>query len=170
MAGLNLAIIVGNMGRDPETRYTSDNRKIALLSVATSRKYKTGSGEWKEATEWHRVVVFQESSVEYIERFGRKGATVLVTGEIRTRKWEDQSDQTHYTTEIVVQGFLSQLQVIAGGNRVDESEPEPSTARPRTPSRSTKPPTSLADDLDDEIPFAVLPALISAGAALLGIA
>jgi len=111
MAGsVNKVILVGNLGKDPEIRRTQDGRPIATLSVATSESWRDkATGEKREKTEWHRVVVFSEPMCRFAEQYLKKGAKVYVEGQLQTRKWQDQSGQDKYTTEVVLQNFNSQL-------------------------------------------------------------
>jgi single-strand DNA-binding protein len=117
MAGsVNKVILVGNLGRDPEVRYTQDNQKIVHLSVATSERWRDrGSGEQRERTEWHRVVIFNEKLGEIAEKYLAKGRTVYLEGQLQTRKWTDQSGQERYTTEVVLQRFRGELTLLGGG-------------------------------------------------------
>src|SRR5215467_2515609 len=121
MAGsVNKVILVGNLGRDPEIRSTQDGLRIANLSVATSESWRDkASGERKEKTEWHRVVVFNERLVEVIEKYLKKGAKVYLEGALQTRKWTDQGGQERYTTEVVLNRFRGELTMLdgAGGAR-----------------------------------------------------
>ena len=107
MAGsVNKVILVGNVGRDPEIRRTQDGRPIANLSIATSERWRDkASGEQKEKTEWHRVVVFNENLCKIIEQYVKKGAKLYIEGQLQTRKWTDQSGVEKYSTEVVLQGF-----------------------------------------------------------------
>ncbi|MDW8371904.1 MAG: single-stranded DNA-binding protein, partial [Geminicoccaceae bacterium] len=116
MAGsVNKVILVGNLGRDPEVRYTQNNQKIVHLSIATSERWRDrASGETKERTEWHRVVIFNENLAEVAERYLSKGRTVYIEGSLQTRKWTDQNGQERYTTEIVLQRFRGELVLLGG--------------------------------------------------------
>ncbi|HLZ67276.1 MAG TPA: single-stranded DNA-binding protein [Aliidongia sp.] len=116
MAGsVNKVILVGNLGKDPEIRTTNDGTKVASLSVATSETWKDrNSGERKERTEWHRVVIFNDRLVEVAERFLKKGAKVYLEGALQTRKWTDNSGQERYTTEVVLQKFRGELTMLDG--------------------------------------------------------
>ena len=136
MASVNKVIIVGNLGRDPEVRYTADKKAIANIAVATSERYtdKT-SGEKKEITEWHRIVFFNRLA-EIASEYLKKGSSVYVEGRLQTRKWTDQSGTERYTTEIVA----DQMQMIGG-----KSDASPA-AKPKA---APKP----ADDMEDDIPF-----------------
>ena len=116
MAGsVNKVILVGNLGRDPEVRHTQDNKKIVNMSVATSETWKDrNTGERRERTEWHRVVIFSEGLANIAEQYLRKGSKVYIEGSLQTRKWQDQSGQDKYTTEVVLQGFNSTLTMLDG--------------------------------------------------------
>lgn len=192
MAGsVNKVILVGNLGRDPEIRYTQSNQKIVHLSVATSENWKDRqSGERREKTEWHRVVIFNENLADIAERFLQKGRTVYVEGQLQTRKWQDQNGQDRYSTEIVLSRFRGELTLLGGG-RGDEggapagddmgfggdyedagpgpggggyggggggggyaggrSQPARGGGQPAGGGQQRRP--SVADDLDDDIPF-----------------
>src|SRR5215468_1030494 len=119
MAGsVNKVILVGNLGKDPEIRRTQDGRPTANLSVATSETWRDrATGERKEKTEWHRVVIFNEGLAKVAEQYLKKGAKVYVEGQLQTRKWQDQQGQDRYSTEVVLQGFNSALTMLdrAGG-------------------------------------------------------
>src|SRR3989337_919244 len=114
MAGsVNKAILIGNLGRDPEIRSLQDGNRVANLSVATSESWRDkSSGERRERTEWHRVVIFNERLVEVAEKYLKKGAKVYLEGQIQTRKWTDQSGVEKYTTEIVLQRFRGELTML----------------------------------------------------------
>jgi len=133
MNGVNKVILVGHLGRDPEVRHAQNNQKIVHLSLATSERWKDRtSGETKERTEWHRVVIFDEKIGEIAERYLRKGSLVYIEGELRTRKWQDQSGQERQTTEVVVPRYGGAIRLL--GDR-------------RTETASNK------ELLDDDIPF-----------------
>jgi len=116
MAGsVNKVILIGNLGADPEVRHTQDGRPIVNLRLATTDSWRDkSSGERREKTEWHRVVIFSEGLARVAEQYLRKGAKVYVEGALQTRKWEDQSGQERYTTEVVLQGFNSTLTMLDG--------------------------------------------------------
>ncbi|MGM4981069.1 MULTISPECIES: single-stranded DNA-binding protein [Rhizobium] len=116
MAGsVNKVILVGNLGADPEIRRTQDGRPIANLNIATSETWRDrNSGERKEKTEWHRVVIFNEGLCKVAEQYLKKGAKVYIEGALQTRKWQDQNGQDKYSTEIVLQGFNSTLTMLDG--------------------------------------------------------
>jgi len=124
MAGsVNKVILVGNLGRDPELRSTQDGMRIANLNLATSESWRDrASGERKERTEWHRVVIFNERLAEIAEKYLRKGSKVYVEGQLQTRKWQDQQGQERYSTEVVLTRFKGELTMLdgaggAGGGR-----------------------------------------------------
>ena len=164
MAGsVNKVILVGNLGRDPEVRHTQDGKPIVNLSIATSETWRDrNSGERKEKTEWHRVVIFSEGLAKVAEQYLKKGSTVYIEGQLQTRKYTDKDGVEKYSTEIVLQGFNSVLTMIggrggagegagggfSGGDEFGQSSP---MERPRggAGGRATIP----ARDLDDEVPF-----------------
>ena len=116
MAGsLNKVMLIGNLGRDPEIRRTQDGRPIANLSLATTESWRDrNSGEKREKTEWHRVVIFSEGLCRVVEQYLRKGSKIYVEGQLQTREWEDQSGQKRYTTEVVLQNFGGTLTMLDG--------------------------------------------------------
>jgi single-strand DNA-binding protein len=170
MAGsVNKVILIGNLGKDPEIRRTQDGRPIANLSVATSESWRDkATGERKEKTEWHRVVVFNEGLCKVIEQYLKKGAKVYLEGALQTRKWTDKDGHDKYSTEVVLQGFNSTLTMLdgrggggagassdMGGDDFGSSSPSGgSSGGGSAPAR--KPAMASAgkrDDMDDEIPF-----------------
>ena len=171
MAGsVNKVILVGNLGKDPEIRRTQDGRPIANLSVATSESWRDkNTGERKEKTEWHRVVVFNEGLCKVIEQYLKKGSKVYLEGALQTRKWTDKDGHDKYSTEVVLQGFNSTLTMLdgrSGGGGAGASDFSGSDAGSddfgsRGPSGGSsggarKPAMAGAgkrDDMDDEIPF-----------------
>jgi single-strand DNA-binding protein len=171
MAGVNKVILVGNLGRDPEVRSMQNGGKVATLNLATSESWKDrATGERREKTEWHRVVVFNENIVGVVERFLRKGSKVYIEGQLETRKWTDQGGQEKYTTEVVVKQFRGELVLLdgregGGGGGGGREGPPPGDdfgggsggggyggggGRATGTGRAPAPPV---DDLDDEIPF-----------------
>ncbi|MDE3060377.1 MAG: single-stranded DNA-binding protein [Pseudomonadota bacterium] len=156
MAGsVNKVILVGNLGRDPEIRTTQDGREIANFTLATSESWKDrNTGERKEKTEWHRVVIFSEGLVNVVKNYLKKGAKVYVEGALQTRKWTDQSGQEKYTTEIVLQGFGSTLTMLdsrPGSGGESGSYQQGGSGMGASAGAST--PKPAAELLDDEIPF-----------------
>lgn len=107
---LNKVVLIGNVGRDPEIRQTNDGKEIATFSLATSETWKDkATGEKKEKTEWHRIVIFNDGLVNVVKSYIKKGSKLYIEGALQTRKWMDSSNQERYTTEVVLQGFSSQL-------------------------------------------------------------
>jgi single-strand DNA-binding protein len=166
MAGsVNKVILIGNLGADPEIRRTNDGRPIANLRIATSESWRDKTtGERKEKTEWHRVVIFNEGLCKIAEQYLKKGSKVYIEGQLQTRKWQDQSGQDRYSTEVVLQGFNSALTMLdgrgggqgssefSGGEDFGRSNPLQSERRGRQPAKVGAG-GSMAEELDDEIPF-----------------
>jgi single-strand DNA-binding protein len=159
MAGsVNKVILVGNLGADPEVRSLPSGSKVVNLSVATSDSWRDkNTGERKERTEWHRVVIFSEGLVRIAEQYLRKGSKVYLEGSLQTRKWQDQSGQDKYTTEVVLQGFNSTLTMLDGRNDGEGagqgfSSPR-SESRPSEGRRPSATPAFQSGGMDDDIPF-----------------
>jgi single-strand DNA-binding protein len=150
MRALNKVQLIGNLGRDPEIRRTQDGRPIANMSVATGESWtdKT-TGEKRERTEWHRVVIFNENLAKIAEQYLKKGARVYLEGALQTRKWQDRDGADKYTTEVVLQGFGCQLIML--GDRANGEARGEYDAEPRGPHPQAAP--GRRDDLNDEIPF-----------------
>jgi single-strand DNA-binding protein len=154
MASVNKVILVGNLGRDPETRYMPDGAAITNVSVATSFQWndKT-SGEKKEETEWHRVM-FRGKLAEVAGEYLKKGSQVYVEGRLRTRKWQDKEGQDRYTTEIVAERMQMLGSRAGGGEPRGEPAMESKAAEPRASGAgAAKKPAGKFDDLEDDIPF-----------------
>ena len=153
MAGsVNKVILVGNLGRDPEIRFTQDGKKIVNMSIATSEQWNDrASGERRERTEWHRVVIFNERLADVAEKYVKKGTKLYLEGQLQTRKWQGQDGQDRYTTEIVLQNFRGELQMLdsRGGGGGDYEQSAPADAGFAEPAMAG----AGADDLDDDIPF-----------------
>ncbi len=124
MAGVNKAIILGRLGRDPEVRNFSNGGKVVNLRIATSERYKDREGNQQERTEWHAVAIFNEKLGEIAEKYLRKGSEVYIEGQIETRKWQDQAGQERYTTEIVLRQFRGELSLIGGRASGGGSSPD----------------------------------------------
>ena len=158
MAGsVNKVILVGNLGRDPEIRTLNNGERVANLSLATSETWRDRqSGERKEKTEWHRIVVFNENIVKVAENYLKKGSTIYVEGSLQTRKWTDQQGVEKYSTEIVLQKFRGELTMLggrdaggAGGGRSDDDYSSGfSTGGANKPSGPSE-----SYDMNDDIPF-----------------
>lgn len=162
MAGsVNKVILVGNLGRDPEIRNLQDGNKVANLSVATSESWRDKTtGERRDKTEWHRVVIFNERIIDVVEKYLKKGAKIYLEGALQTRKWTDQSGVEKYTTEVVLQRFRGELTMLdsrggggggesGGGEGGDEGGGYSGGSSPRGGGGGRAP----AGDLDDDIPF-----------------
>jgi single-strand DNA-binding protein len=140
MSSVNKVMLVGNVGKDPEIRRTQDGTPVASFSVATSEKWKDkSSGERKERTEWHNVVVFNEQLAGVVENYVKKGAKVYVEGALQTRKWTDKNGQDRYSTEVVLQKFRGEIQLLDKLDRDDAPTPRPAPSK--------------GGDLEDSIPF-----------------
>jgi single-strand DNA-binding protein len=163
MAGsVNKVILIGNLGADPEIRRTQDGRPIANLRIATSESWRDKTtGERREKTEWHRVVIFNEGLCKIVEQYLKKGSKVYLEGALQTRKWQDKDGHDKYSTEVVLQGFNSSLTMLdgrgggAGAGAVEGGDSEFGSSGPAI-SRERKPAMAggvKRDDMDDEIPF-----------------
>ena len=161
MAGsVNKAILIGNLGKDPEIKTGQDGRQIARFSIATNERWTDkATGEKRERVEWHNIVVFNENLVRVAEQFLRKGSLVHVEGQIATRKWTDQSGTERYSTEIVLKQFRGELTLLdSPGGRPAPSEDDYGTTRSREPAGAGGTPSArsmkdTAPGFDDEIPF-----------------
>ncbi len=143
---LNRVTLIGNVGRDPEIRTTQDGKEIAYFSLATSEVWKDkGTGERRERTEWHRVVIFAQNLINIAKNSVRSGTRVYIEGSLHTRKWQDQSGAEKYTTEVVIQPFSGTIILLDGrsGGKEDHFEKEYQSANDKEDSTS----------MDDEIPF-----------------
>ena len=156
MAGsVNKVILVGNLGRDPETRQMQDGNSVANLSLATSESWRDkNTGERREKTEWHRVVIFNERLVEVAQKYLRKGSKIYIEGQLQTRKWTDQSGVEKYSTEVVLQRFRGELQMLdrageGGGGGEDYDQGQPLGGG----SVGSDGGTPSGGSLDDDIPF-----------------
>jgi single-strand DNA-binding protein len=164
MAGsVNKVILVGNLGKDPEVRHTQDGKPIVNLSLATSESWRDkASGERKEKTEWHRVVIFNEGIAKVAEQYLKKGSTIYVEGQLQTRKWTDKDGVEKYSTEVVLQNYGGTLTMLGGkpgsgdsagggyGGGDDGFGASSPMDRPRAGGGAKQ---TFARDLDDEVPF-----------------
>lgn len=160
MAGsVNKVIIIGNLGRDPEVRTFQNGGKVCNLRIATSENWKDKStGERKERTEWHSVAIFQEGLVRIAEQYLKKGSKVYIEGKLQTRKWQDQSGQDRYSTEIVLQGFDGVLTMLdgrsdGGGGGGASYGGDQGGGYDSGPSGGGAPGGGSSSNMDDEIPF-----------------
>ena len=159
MASVNKIILVGNLGRDPEMRSFPSGDQVANVTIATTDKWKDKqTGDMKEATEWHRVVIFNEGIAKVAEQYLKKGSSVYIEGSLQTRKWTDKDGIEKYTTEIVLQNFNGNLTMLGskpGGGSGDSygGGDDFGSSSPMERPRSSAKPASFARDLDDEVPF-----------------
>ncbi len=144
MSSVNKVMLVGNVGKDPEIRRTQDGAAVASFSVATSEKWRDkASGDRKERTEWHNVVVFNEQLVKVVEGYVKKGSKVYVDGALQTRKWTDKNGQERYSTEIVLQKFRGEIQLLDKLDKGEQSD-SPDRIHNQQPAK---------EDIGDDIPF-----------------
>jgi single-strand DNA-binding protein len=152
MAGsLNKVLLIGRLGADPEVKQMVNGKSVARLSLATSNTWKDkNTGEKKEKTEWHRIVIFNEGLVKVVQQYVKKGAQVYIEGQLTTRKWKDEkAGIDKYSTEVVLQGFNSAFKILSSKNTSTESIQEDTNEKSSLPSDENIP----SNDLDDEIPF-----------------
>jgi single-strand DNA-binding protein len=154
MAGsVNKCILIGNLGADPEIRRTQDGKPIANLRIATSETWRDkATGERKEKTEWHRVVVFSEGICKIVEQYVKKGAKLYIEGSLQTRKWTDKDNIERYSTEVVLNGFNAVLTMLDSSNSGEREKPD--DIRPPMGNGPAKGRINHAQNMDDEIPFA----------------
>ena len=146
MASLNKVMLIGNLGKDPEVRHTQDGKAIVNISVATAETWRDkATGEKKEKTEWHRVVIFNDGLAKVAEAYLKKGSTVYLEGQLQTRKWTDKDGVEKYSTEIVLQNFRGEM-VLLGGKDTASERPEQTVVKQV---RQHFPDATL----DDEVPF-----------------
>ena len=145
---LNKVLLIGRLGADPEIKQMVNGKNVARLSLATSQTWKDkNTGEKKEKTEWHRIVIFNEGLINVVQQYLKKGSQIYVEGQLSTRKWKDEkSGQDKYSTEVVMQGYNSSLTMLSGRGDVGKNEETVN-------STSDKNIPSSENDLDDEIPF-----------------
>ena len=152
MAGsLNKVLLIGRLGADPEIKQMVNGKNVARLSLATSNTWKDkNTGEKKEKTEWHRIVIFNEGLINVIQQYVKKGAQVYIEGQLTTRKWKDEkSGLDRYSTEVVLQGFNSSFKILSNKNSQSENTQDVNIEKSSLPNNENLP----SNDLDDEIPF-----------------
>ena len=152
MAGsLNKVLLIGRLGADPDIKQMVNGKSVARLSLATSNTWKDkNTGEKKEKTEWHRIVIFNEGLVNVVQQYVKKGAQVYIEGQLTTRKWRDEKSGTdRYSTEVVLQGFNSTFTILSGKNSQSTSIQDNTETKSSLPNENS----SSSNDLDDEIPF-----------------
>jgi single-strand DNA-binding protein len=156
MAGsVNKVILVGNLGKDPEIRSLGSGDRVANLTLATSESWRDkATGEKKEKTEWHRVVIFNDNLVKVAEQYLKKGSSVYIEGSLQTRKWTDNTGQEKYSTEVVLQKFRGELTMLGGrGGEAERDEGGGYAGGGFQRAQPSGPKESFSADLDDEIPF-----------------
>ena len=155
MAGsLNKVLLIGRLGNDPEIKQMSNGKSVARLSVATSETWKDkSSGERKEKTEWHRVVIFNEGLVNVVQQYLKKGAQIYIEGQIQTTKYTDNNGQEKYSTQIVLQGYNSTLTMLGGGSGSGSSNRVEDSSMNQDQSSLPSDNQISSNDLDDEVPF-----------------
>jgi single-strand DNA-binding protein len=154
---INKVILVGNVGQDPEIRSTQDGKEIATFSLATSEHWKDkNSGERKEKTEWHRIVIFSQGLAGIVKSYVKKGSKLYIEGALQTRKWNDNQGIEKYTTEIVLQNYNSVLQILDSKDKDHQSFGQNSNnsyASGNSPAANSKNNDVTVEEIDDEIPF-----------------
>ena len=154
VSGVNKVILVGRLGKDPEVRHTNNGGKIASFSLATSESWNDrASGERKEKTEWHRVVIFSTGLCDIAEKYLRKGSQVYLEGQLQTRKWTGDDGNDRYTTEVVLGQFRSELRMLDSRNNENVGENPLDSSNVINDRDGSAEVSSLAGDLEDEIPF-----------------
>ena len=159
MAGVNKVILVGNLGDDPEVRSLNNGGEVVNMRVATSERWKDRDGNQQERTEWHRVVIFNENLGRVAKSYLKKGSKVYLEGQIQTRKWQDQSGQDRYSTEVVLQRFRGELVLLdsrgggGGGFGGGEDFGDSSDFGGAPPRQQSRPQPAFDSDLDDDVPF-----------------
>lgn len=154
MSSVNKVILVGNLGNEPEVRNLPTGGKVVNLSVATSESWRDrNSGERKERTEWHRVVIFSEGLAKVAEAYLHKGSKVYIEGQLQTRKWQDQNGQDKFSTEIVLQGFNSALTMLDGPTQGGSSERQPAASYASAKDNSTRRAPAFEGGDPDDLPF-----------------
>ena len=157
MAGVNKVILVGNLGDDPEARSLNNGGEVVNLRVATSENWKDRDGNRQERTEWHRVVIFNENLGKVAKSYLRKGSKVYLEGQLQTRKWQDQSGQDKYSTEVVLQRFRGELVLLdkreGGGGYDDSGESSGGFGGGGSSRPQSRPAPAFDSDLDDDVPF-----------------
>ncbi len=145
MGSVNKVILVGNLGADPEIRSFSNGNRVCNLRLATSEKWKTKDGESREKTDWHTIAIFNDGLIRIAEQYLKKGSTIYIEGQLQTRKWQDKDGNDRYSTEVVLQGFNSNLTMLGGGGNSGSNFPQ------SKPSGNTTQPAAF--DNNDDLPF-----------------
>ena len=156
VGSVNKAILLGNLGRDPEIRSMQSGAKMASFSIATSKRWKDrNTQEQKEKTSWHNIVVFGDGLVDIVEKYVKKGSKIYVEGEIQTRKWQDKDGNDRYTTEVILQGYNSNLTLLDSRNnpQMSSNNTDQIDQSKSIEDNSLGTQSSDSDDLDEDIPF-----------------
>ena len=154
VGSVNKVILLGNLGRDPEVRSMQSGSKMASFSIATSKRWKDRTTqEQKEKTSWHNVVVFGDGLVDIVEKYVKKGSKIYIEGELQTRKWQDQDGNDKYTTEVILQGFNSNLTLLDSRNNSQSSENKIDDSSNINQEQNIESSSNDSSDGDDDIPF-----------------
>ena len=156
VGSVNKVILLGNLGRDPDIRSMQSGKKMASFSIATSKRWKDkNTQEQKESTSWHNIVVFNEGLVDVIEKYVKKGSKIYVEGELQTRKWQDKDGNDRYTTEVILQGYNSNLTLLDSRNnsQVSSDNSEQMNQSKSIDDNSFESQKADSEDLDEDIPF-----------------
>ena len=156
VGSVNKVILLGNLGRDPDIRTMQSGSKMASFSIATSKRWKDKSTqETKEKTSWHNIVIFGEGLVDIVEKYVKKGSKIYVEGELQTRKWQDQDGNDKYTTEVVLQGYNSNLTLLDSRNNTQQQQAENQSdmGNDQQIESNSSSQSSDSDDSDEDIPF-----------------
>ena len=156
VGSVNKAILLGNLGRDPEIRSMQSGAKMASFSIATSKRWKDrNTQEQKEKTSWHNIVVFGDGLVDIVEKYVKKGSKIYIEGELQTRKWQDKEGSDRYTTEVILQGYNCNLTLLDNRNnsQISSESSDQIDQSKSIDDNSTVSQNSDSDDLDEDIPF-----------------
>ena len=156
VGSVNKVILLGNLGRDPDIRSMQSGSKMASFSIATSKRWKDkNTQEQKEKTSWHNIVVFGDGLVDIVEKYVKKGSKIYVEGELQTRKWQDQDGNDKYTTEVVLQGYNSNLTLLDSRNNTQQQQVENQSdmGNDQQIENNSSSQSSDSDDSDEDIPF-----------------
>ena len=155
MAGsVNKVILLGNLGADPDVRSLQSGGKVASFSLATSKRWKDkNTQEQKDKTSWHKIVVFGDGLVDIVEKYVKKGSKIYLEGELQTRKWQDQEGKDRYTTEVVLQGYNSNLTLLDSRNTNNIPKDDNSTSQVENQNTANTNQSSNSNEMDDDIPF-----------------
>ena len=156
VGSVNKTILLGNLGRDPEIRSMQSGAKMASFSIATSKRWKDrNTQEQREKTSWHNIVVFGDGLVDIVEKYVKKGSKIYIEGELQTRKWQDQDGNDRYTTEVILQGYNSNLTLLDSRNNSNNQQlnDDTSNSNNQLSQENSETKSSGNNDLDDDIPF-----------------